>query len=111
MPRHAETVSSRHKTKRGQMHRSNGKYFSGIHDIKGIKKNFLNLAEEIKHSSSDGVSVAAGYMRAGARRIKVSGISVFKKMESRIKSKPAQSVAVAFTAGILLSLLFGRKSI
>ena len=56
---------------------------------------------------------AAEKLRAEAAErleyLKDAGTKNMARVEKRIREKPAQSLAIAFGAGILLSLLFGRK--
>lgn len=56
-------------------------------------------AAELKGRAKDNVSYMQDY-----------GRDQFRYMEENIKSNPAKSVAIAFTAGLITSLLFsGRK--
>tara|TARA_B100001750_G_scaffold246248_1_gene267968 strand:+ start:1941 stop:2234 length:294 start_codon:yes stop_codon:yes gene_type:complete len=79
-------------------------------DIQALQKHLGDLrsdmtamgkvkAAELKERAKDNVSYLQDY-----------GRDQFKYMEENIKSNPAKSVAIAFTAGLLTSFLFsGRK--
>lgn len=75
-----------------------------------IKENVVGLARSIKDSSTDKAHDAADYMRDRLDDLQYSGTDALKKIESHIKAKPTQSVAIAFTAGLLASFLLGRRS-
>jgi len=75
-----------------------------------IKENVVGLARSIKDSSTDKAHVAADYVRDRLDDVTASGTDALGRIESRIKEKPAQSVAIAFTAGLLASFLLGRRS-
>jgi ElaB/YqjD/DUF883 family membrane-anchored ribosome-binding protein len=75
-----------------------------------IKENVVGLARTIKDSSTDKAHDAADYVRHRLDDLTVSGTDTLERLESRIKAKPAQSVAIAFTAGLLASFLLGRRS-
>jgi len=75
-----------------------------------IKENVVGLARTIKDSSADKAHDAADYVRGRLDDLTVSGTDTLERLESRIKAKPAQSVAIAFTAGLLASFLLGRRS-
>jgi ElaB/YqjD/DUF883 family membrane-anchored ribosome-binding protein len=81
-----------------------------LHDAQNIKENVVGLARNIRDSSTDKAHVAADYMRDRMDDLKHSGTDTLGKIESSIKAKPAQSVAIAFTAGLLASFLLGRRS-
>ncbi len=85
-----------------------------VHAIKdeaqNIKENVVGLARSIRDNSADKAHVATDYVRNRLDDLQYSGTDALKKIESRIKSKPAQSVAIAFAAGLLASFLFGRRS-
>jgi len=79
-------------------------------EAQNIKENVVGLARSIKDNSTDKAHVAADYVRDRMEDWKHSGTDALGRIESRIQAKPAQSVAIAFTAGLLASLLLGRRS-
>jgi len=81
-----------------------------LQEAQNIKENVVGLARNIRDSSTDKAHDAADYVRDRMDDLKYSGTDALGKIESRIKAKPAQSVAIAFTVGLLASLLLGRRS-
>ncbi|MBA4151882.1 MAG: hypothetical protein C0509_04910 [Acinetobacter sp.] len=78
-------------------------------DLNNIKQDVRDLAE---HAVEAGAENAAKLRAEAAERLeylKDAGTKNMARVEKRIREKPAQSLAIAFGAGILLSLLFGRK--
>ena len=74
-------------------------------DLRRVRKNLVGLTQNIKHSSADTAHDAATYVNGRVNSLKSSGIHRLKRAQKRIQSKPGQSVALAFTAGLLTSLL------
>jgi ElaB/YqjD/DUF883 family membrane-anchored ribosome-binding protein len=79
-------------------------------EAQNIKENVVGLARNIRDTSTDRVHVAADYVRDRVEDLKGSGADALDKIETRIKAKPAQSIAIAFGAGLLASFLLGRRS-
>jgi ElaB/YqjD/DUF883 family membrane-anchored ribosome-binding protein len=79
-------------------------------EAQNIKENVVGLARNIRDSSADKAHVAADYVRDRMDDMQSSGTDTLKKIESRIQSRPAQSIAIAFGAGLLASFLLGRRS-
>lgn len=81
-----------------------------LSDIQDIKENVVGLARNIRETSTDKAHVAVDYVRDRIEDLKDQGTDAVLKVEKRIKAKPGQSVAIAFTAGLLASYLLGRRS-
>ena len=75
-----------------------------------IKENVVGLARNIKETSVNKAHVAADYVLDRVDDLKDSGTDTLGKIEEHIQSKPAQSLAIAFVAGLLANFLFGRRS-
>ena len=78
-------------------------------ETKDAARNIAGLAHNLKETSSDQAHVAADYVRDRMEDLRCSGTNTLTKIETSIKRKPAQSVAIAFTAGLLASFLLGRR--
>lgn len=78
-------------------------------DTHGIRENVTDIARSVKIISNDSAREISGYLRDIVAEIKASGTDAVRKTEGRIRSKPGQSIAIAFGAGILASILFGRR--
>src|ERR1035437_2495327 len=72
-------------------------------EAQNIKENVVGLARSIIDSSADGVQAATDYVHNRMDDMKASGENTLNKIETSIQAKPAQSVAIAFIAGLLAS--------
>ncbi|MEZ0223293.1 MAG: hypothetical protein ACAH83_01975 [Alphaproteobacteria bacterium] len=79
-------------------------------EIEVIKENVVGLAHNLKDVSNDKAHMAVEYMHEKAENLKVSGTDTLAKIEKSIKANPAQSVGIAFAAGIVASYLLGRRA-
>lgn len=79
-------------------------------EARDLKENVVELARNVRDASADKAHVFTDYLRDRASEMKASGINSLEKIEGRIRSKPGQSIAIAFTAGLLASYLLGRRS-
>lgn len=78
-------------------------------DISALKSNVVDLARNLREIGVTGAHVTADYLREQVDGLKNNSTLVMEKTEERIKSSPAQSVAVAFAAGVIASYLFNRR--
>lgn len=76
-------------------------------DVRSIKRSLRNLARDIKHTSADTANDAMDYVSDRVADAKSAGIHGARRVEQRIKTRPGQSIAIAFTAGLLTSFLLG----
>lgn len=71
---------------------------SGANLVRHIKEDTMEIAGEIaaegQHRMEDFRSYAAKYL---------------KNIEKEVMAKPVQSIAIAFAAGAILSLMMGRR--
>lgn len=77
--------------------------------LDSLQSNVIDLAKNLREAGADRANMAADYMRDRADDLKDMGAEALKKTEKTIKASPGRSVAIAFAAGILTSLLLGRK--
>ncbi len=78
-------------------------------DLNSLKTNVVELT---KHLKKDGVAKADTVKDAAIDRyedIAQSGKERVKDIERRVKQKPAESIAIAFAAGLVTSFLLGRR--
>lgn len=78
-------------------------------DLSNIKSDVSDLAH---HAVEAGAENAAKLRAEAADRLedlKDASSKSMARVEKRIREKPAQSLAIAFGAGILLSLLMGNR--
>ena len=78
-------------------------------DLDSLKNNVIELTRAMK---KDGAAKTEAVKDAAAHRIedlKISGKAQVKNMERHVKAKPAESIAIAFAAGLVTSFLIGRR--
>ena len=108
MVTHSETRSADRKVEKERL--NHGRLEKGFtHEIEDIKENIVGLARNIRDVSAHKAHDAADYVYDRVDDLKSTGAEAMNKVETRIKAKPGQSVAIAFVAGMLTSLLFGRR--
>lgn len=82
-------------------------------DLDSLKSNVVELTRHIK---AEGGSQALAFTK-DLRKVAQDRLSElrntaqreYRKVESQVKSKPSQSLATAFAAGLVLSWLFSRR--
>lgn len=78
-------------------------------DLDSLKNNVVELT---RHMKKDGNAQAAHLRENLTERMKnlqKAGRGRYQQLEGRVKEKPGQTLAMAFGAGILASMLFGRR--
>jgi ElaB/YqjD/DUF883 family membrane-anchored ribosome-binding protein len=78
-------------------------------DLSLLKKDTIKLAEHVK---KDGVVQAEHLKEVVTEQVsglQDAGLDQLKSLEKRVKAKPAQSIAIAFAAGIVASILLGHR--
>jgi ElaB/YqjD/DUF883 family membrane-anchored ribosome-binding protein len=78
-------------------------------DVSRLKNDVKDISRDSKAIINDGAHVTADYIRELTESLKKSGRHTLEKTEARIQDKPGQSIAIAFAAGMVASLLFGRR--
>jgi ElaB/YqjD/DUF883 family membrane-anchored ribosome-binding protein len=78
-------------------------------DLDSLKNNIVGMAHKAIDASSDGVSDAKKMAVAEFDKLRTASANGLKRTEERIRDKPAQSIAIAFLAGVLVNAVFGRK--
>lgn len=90
------------------------KSFSSYDDVKkdlsNLKSDVANMASDIKKAGADKAADAASYVSKNLDGLKSTGSDALVRIEDQIKARPGQSIAIAFIAGALASLLLGRRS-
>jgi ElaB/YqjD/DUF883 family membrane-anchored ribosome-binding protein len=95
------------KTKANNAANLDNEIAAGIHDV---KENVVGLVRNVRDASSERTHAAGDYVRDRMVDLKASGTDALQKAERHIQSKPGQSVAIAFAAGLLARFLLGRRS-
>jgi hypothetical protein len=92
---------------------STSKAASGIDEIRGdidsLKSNIVELTRHVKAETGVRTDVIKKGLLSQVASFKSSGVQQYEKLEGQVKAKPAQSLAIAFAAGIVASYLLGRR--
>jgi ElaB/YqjD/DUF883 family membrane-anchored ribosome-binding protein len=78
-------------------------------DLSSLQSDVALLAADVRKAGSDKANAAIGYVSEQIGTLKEAGTTTVGAVEERIKSKPGQSITIAFAAGLLISYLFGRR--
>lgn len=79
-------------------------------EVEAIKENIVGLAHNLKDASNDKAHMTVDYIHEKAEDLKIFGTGTIAKIEKSIRANPAQSIGIAFAAGIIASYLIGRRS-
>jgi len=86
---------------------------SAFPEIEDIKEDLTSLKNDIAklygHVYKDGGKQVKEFASDQIHRAQDAGRDGIKKLEHQVTSKPAQSVAIAFAAGVVASFLLARK--
>lgn len=78
-------------------------------DLDSLKSNVVELTKHVRQDGKEQTKELKSTALKQLGLLQESGKKQYENVEKRIKEKPAQSVAVAFAAGLAASLLFGRR--
>ena len=77
-------------------------------DIASLKSNVVELTRHMQENGADKTHEMAQTARKRLAALQKTGKQELQKMEKQVKAKPAQSLAVAFAAGLVTSFLLSR---
>ena len=78
-------------------------------DLKSIKEGGVALAQHLKDDAQEIAKSAKTEAQRELEDLKSFAGDYLGSLEKKITAKPVQSAAIAFTCGIVLSLLLGRR--
>ena len=78
-------------------------------DIANLTSHLLALTTHVKDHGVQGTRYVAGLAKDKASELQDAGRDQISALETRVKERPAESLAIAFAAGLFASFLFGRK--
>jgi ElaB/YqjD/DUF883 family membrane-anchored ribosome-binding protein len=78
-------------------------------DLKSLKTDVIKLSRHVQEDSVDKTVELAKKASQRLATLKSQGQEKLDKIERRIKTKPAQSLAIAFAAGFVVHHLLGRR--
>jgi ElaB/YqjD/DUF883 family membrane-anchored ribosome-binding protein len=74
-----------------------------------VKKDMANLKDQIVEEGRHEAKYLKKRAREGYEEVQDMGLRSLGDLEKRVKANPTQSVALAFAAGIVASVLLGRR--
>ena len=79
-------------------------------DLDSLKTNVVGLTKHVQENGYKQANELSASAKKRLAKLQAQSQDQMKKVESQVKAKPAQSLAVAFAGGFLASLLFrGRR--
>jgi len=78
-------------------------------DLSSLKDNTVKLSRHIKEDGMEQASEVGRSVSRQAHDLMENGEKNMKVLERKISEKPMQSIAIAFGAGLLASVLLGRR--
>jgi len=78
-------------------------------DLNALKKDAKDLKNDAITIGSEQAQKASAYAREQLQEAKSHASATYEKTEAFVKQNPGQSVAIAFLAGALASLILGRR--
>ena len=78
-------------------------------DLSSLKSNTVDLARHVQSDGAEQAAVLTEKSKDYYNQLKEKGTREFHKMEDAVRDKPARSVAFAFAAGVVASLLLARR--
>lgn len=78
-------------------------------NVNELKTNTANLARHVKEDGKEHVAEVASTFQDRLQDLKQYGRRELNLLEQHVIAKPTRSVAYAFLAGIVASVIFGRR--
>ena len=79
------------------------------HDIESLKSNVVDLSRHIKSEGKNQASKLTEVAIERLAELRKNAAFEYQRAEKAVKAKPGQSVAIAFAAGLLTSLVLRRS--
>ncbi|MCD8497031.1 MAG: hypothetical protein LRZ85_02460 [Alphaproteobacteria bacterium] len=78
-------------------------------DLNALKKDAIKLGNHVAADGKERLQEMSQSAKEQISSLKAAGETQIHSLEERVKAKPMQSVAIAFGAGLLASVLLGRR--
>ncbi len=78
-------------------------------DLNSLRSNVVELTKHIKEDKLVQTQELNTRFKDRWTKFQASGQEQYKNVEKRVKEKPAQSMAVAFAAGLAASIILRRR--
>lgn len=79
------------------------------HDLESLKTNVVELTRHVQANGADKAMALTKKARKRLAELQVQGKEHLKNVEKHVHDEPAKSLAIAFAAGLVASILFGRR--
>jgi|GEM_PF-4987798 len=73
------------------------------------REEAILIVKDTQAGANKKIHSAANYINEEMSDLKDSGAKALGQLEKRIQANPGQSVAIAFTAGMIASMLIGKR--
>lgn len=77
-------------------------------DLNSLKENVFALTKHMKSDGSAKTAVLKSVAKDNIEELQNYGQTQLKNVEKKVKTKPMQSIAIAFAGGLLASFLLRR---
>ncbi len=78
--------------------------------VSTIKDEFSNAADSVKKNGQEVLHQTEEIAQKAYNQVTETGSEVMKRVEKEIKSSPLTAMAIAFGAGAVCAMLFGKSS-
>ena len=78
-------------------------------DLASLKKHVSELMASMKQDGLEGAGKIGGQAKEKLDELKDRGRQGIQQVEDRVKENPVQSIAIAFAAGFLASMLLRKR--
>lgn len=78
-------------------------------DLRAIKDDSISLARDLKQDGMEAAKSVSNDVKDKMEGLKAQASTQLKTLEKEVKNRPLQSMAIAFAAGALASILLGRR--
>ena len=78
-------------------------------DLDSLKNNVVELTRHVQANGIERANILTERAREQVKHLQERGYAEIQKVERRVKDYPAQSLAVAFGAGLIASMFLRRR--
>lgn len=78
-------------------------------DLDSLKNSVIELTQHIKRDGATQTQILKEKAKMQIEDLKETGQAQIEQVEKRVQEKPAESIAIAFAAGLAASFLLGRR--
>ncbi len=79
-------------------------------DINALKQDLSSLSQHAIAAGAEGAAQLRQQAGDSYDQLKSASLRNMERLETRIREKPAQSMAIAFAVGAVVSMLFGSRN-